>query len=75
MAKQSSTVDITGIDIDAYRRWIEYQFTPKLNWNFVQIDHVRPISSFDVSNNEELKEAFNWKNTPPLKKRSSTKRN
>ena len=67
--KSSSTKDILGIDIDLYKKWIEYQFTPEMNWVNIQIDHVKPICMFDVSDDEQLKEAFNWKNTQPLLKK------
>ena len=40
--------------------------TPEINWTNIEIDRVRPICLFDVSNNEELKEAFCWKITQPL---------
>ena len=42
--------------------------TPEMNWQNIEIDHVKAISLFDVSKDEELKEAFNWKNTQPLLK-------
>ena len=66
--KPSSTKDILGIDIDLYRKWIEFQFTPEMNWSNIEIDHVKAICLFDVTKDEELKEAFSWKNTQPLLK-------
>ena len=30
--KSSSTLDIFGVDIGTYRKWIEYQMTPEMNW-------------------------------------------
>ena len=63
MMKQSSTRDI-----ETYRKWIESQFTPEMNWQNIEIDHVKTICLFDVSNDEELKEAFSRKNTQPLLK-------
>ena len=66
MVKSSSTKDILGIDIDTYRKLLEFKFTPEMNWSNIQVDHVKPICMFDVSKDEELKEAFNWKNTQPL---------
>ena len=39
-----------------------------MNWNNIEIDHVIAICLFDVSKDEELREAFNWKNTQPLLK-------
>ena len=68
MTKQLLTKEILGIDIETYRRWIEYQFTPEMNWSNIEINHVKPVCIFDVSHNEQLKEAFKWKNTQPLLK-------
>ena len=68
MTKSSSTKDTLGIDIDTYRKWIKYQFTPEMNWSNIEIDHVKPICMFDISKDEKLKEAFSWKNTKPLLK-------
>ena len=31
-----------------------------------QIDHVRPCASFDLSNESEQLECFNYKNTQPM---------
>ena len=67
-SKSSSTREILGIDIDLYRKWIEWQFTPEMNWDNIEIDHVKAFCLFDVSKDEELREAFNWKNTQPLLK-------
>ena len=68
MTKQSSSKNILGIEIDLYRKWLEFQFTPEMNWENIEIDHVKPICMFDVTKDEELKEAFNWRNTQPLLK-------
>ena len=68
MIKQSSSRVVLGINIDTYRKWIEFQFTPEMNWSNIEIDHVKPICKFDVSKDEELREAFNWKNTQSLLK-------
>ena len=37
-----------------------------MNWQNMETDHVKPICLFDVSKEEELKQAFFWKNTQPL---------
>ena len=66
--KSSSTRDSLGIDIDTYKKWIQWQFTPKMNWTNIEIDHVKAICLIDVSKNEELREAFKRKNTQPLLK-------
>ena len=68
MTKQLSTKDILGIDIILYRKWIEWQMTPEMNWTNIELDHIKANCMFDVSKVEELREAFNWKNTQPLLK-------
>ena len=60
MTKQSSSINILGIDIDLYRKWLEFQFTPEMNWENIEIDHVKPICMIDIAKDNELKEAFNW---------------
>ena len=65
-AKTSSTKDLFGMDIEICRKPIEFQVGPETEWNEIQIDHVKPFSSVDMSENEELREAFNWKNTQPI---------
>ena len=68
MTKQSSSINILGIDIDLYRKWLEFQFTHEMNWENIENDHVKPICLFDISDDEQLKEAFNRKKTQPLLK-------
>ena len=69
ISKSSSTLDKLGKDVETYRKWTEWQFTPEMNWRTLEIDHVKPICLFDVSKEEELKEAFSSKNTQPIIKK------
>ena len=69
MMKQSSSSDILGIDIETFKKWIEWQFTPEMNWPNIELDHVKPNCMFSVSKDDELREAFNWKNTQPSLKK------
>ena len=68
MTKQSSSIIILGIVVDTYRKWIEFQFTSQMNWSNMEIHHVKPTCMCDVSDDEQLKEAFSWKNTHTLLK-------
>ena len=42
--------------------------TPYMTWDNIENDHLKAICLFDVPKDEELTEAFNWKNTQPLLK-------
>ena len=57
--KSSSSINILGIDLDTYRKWVEFQKIPDITWDKIEIDHVKAICLFDVSKEEELREAFN----------------
>ena len=37
-----------------------------MSWNNIELDHVRPLSSFDLSDIEQLKEASHYSNIQPL---------
>ena len=68
MMKQFTTKEILSIDIDLHKKWLEFQFTPEMKWSNIEIDHVKPICTFDVSKDEKVREAFDWKNSQPLLK-------
>ncbi len=60
-----------GCNAHQFKAHIESQFVDGMSWdNFdqIQIDHIRPISSFsDLLNNKEKRSVcFNYRNTQPL---------
>ena len=61
--ESSSTIIIVGIDLDTYRKWIEFQMAPDMTWD--NIGHVKSVCLFDVSKDEELKLSFSWKKLSP----------
>ena len=72
--KSFRTRYILGISLDLYKKWIRFQMTPEMDFSNIHIDHVKPISSFDISNEDELLECFNWINTQPLLKKDNLKK-
>ena len=61
-------MDILRTDSDTYKRWIEFQMAPEMNWSKFETADVQLISFFDVVNDEGFKEVFNWGNTQTLLK-------
>ena len=45
-----------------------------MNWSKIEIDHIKPICLFDVSKDEEFREAISWKKTQPLLKHDHQKK-
>ena len=54
-SKSSSTGEILGVDIDTYRKWIDFQMTPDMTWDNNENEHVKVICLVDVSKEEDLK--------------------
>lgn len=69
--KKSDNVcfNFLGCSVGEYKIYLEEMFKDGMSWdNYGEwhIDHIRPISSFDLSNDKEILECFNYKNTQPL---------
>lgn len=62
--------DLFGCTTNQFNFWIESSFKHDMNWEnygkLWHIDHVIPVSIFDLTNDFDIKFCFNWKNTRPL---------
>lgn len=64
-----SAVRDLGISIDDFRAWIESQFADGMTWDNYgdwHLDHIRPLALFDLSNDDDVLAACNYKNIQPL---------
>lgn len=80
MKKNSSTMNYIGCNIQFLRDWFSYNFTPEMNWdnygNYWSIDHVIPVSHFNLENEDEKYKCWNWSNLVPLEvSKNSSKKN
>lgn len=69
--KTGSAVADLGCSIDELKTYLESKFKPGMTWeNYGRygwhIDHVIPISLFDLSDSEQLKKACNYANLQPM---------
>lgn len=68
--------DILGCSLEQFKSHLEKMFLPGMNWsNYGQydgdnkvwnIDHIKPIASFNLNDMEEVKKAFHYTNCQPL---------
>ena len=69
--KNHRTLKYLGAKIDDFKKWLEYNFTSEMNMDnhgiYWHMDHVIPINTFKLSDDEQAKMCFNWKNVVPLK--------
>jgi hypothetical protein len=65
--KSNSSKELLGCDIENYVNWITYTMSDEMTWDnygtYWNIDHLVPVNTFDITNPDEAKKAFNWKNT------------
>ncbi len=68
-SKSGSAVSDLGCSIQFFKNYIESKFKTGMNWNNYgkwQLDHIIPLSSFDLSNRSEFLKAVHYSNFQPL---------
>jgi hypothetical protein len=67
--KKTSTIKSLGCSIEQLKKYLESQFQPGMSWNNYgkwHIDHIRPLSSFDLTCVKQFKQACHHANLQPL---------
>ena len=64
--KNDTTEALLGISYSEFKNYIEFLMSDEMKWNNIELDHVRPLSSFDLKDIEQLKEASHYSNIQPL---------
>jgi hypothetical protein len=70
-SKGAKTLEMLGCTIEEFKQYLSIKFTDGMNWeNYGRkgwhIDHIRPCSSFDLSDFEQQKQCFHYTNLQPL---------
>ena len=67
--KEYTHMELIGCSSDELKLHLEKQLKDDMNFDNYgdwEIDHIKPISLFDLNNENELLECFNYKNLQPL---------
>jgi len=67
--KKARSEELLGCTIDEFREYMKGLFTEGMSWNNHgkwHIDHIRPLSSFDLTQKAEQLKAFHYTNCQPL---------
>jgi hypothetical protein len=73
VAKGGTTADLLGSSVAELKAHLEANFDDQMSWeNYGRgagswhVDHIRPCASFNLSDEEQQKTAFNWRNLLPM---------
>ncbi len=69
LRKAHRTEVLIGCPLDEFRAHIEQQFKPGMTWKNYRlwhIDHIIPVTAFDLTDIKQQRAAFSWKNSQPL---------
>lgn len=69
--KNKTTLEFLGCSIIEFKKYIESKFDNRMSWEnhgyyTWHIDHIIPISKFDLTNLEECAKCFHYSNMQPL---------
>lgn len=69
--KKDPSVSYLGIDVADFKAHLESRFLPGMSWDNYgkdgwHIDHIRPLASFDLTDEAQLREACHYTNLQPL---------
>lgn len=76
--KDKKTIEYLGCSSNEYLKWIlsnNNGYTLENRGNEWHIDHVIPLSKFNLDDEEEQLIAFNWRNTMPLSAKENLSKN
>ncbi len=79
--KTGSAVSDLGCTIEEFKVYIEKQFKNEMTWDNQggedgwQLDHIRPLASFDLMNRGEFLKAVHYTNYQPLSKDENLRKN
>ena len=68
--KSERTLSYVGCSLNFLKSWFESQFDQYMSWDnhgtYWHIDHIKPCSSFNLTNNDMLTACYNWSNLRPI---------
>ena len=59
-------VEYLGCNIEHFKTFIEKKFQEGMNWDNIQLDHIKPITKFHLDNPEEFRKCAHYSNFQPL---------
>ena len=66
LQKNKKTIEYLGCDTDSFVKYIGSKMTADMNFNNIHLDHIKPVSRFNLNDEEEFKMCCHFTNFQPL---------
>lgn len=77
--QMETTTRLISCSPKLFFNWLEYQFDAYMNWNnygeYWVLDHVKPLSLFNLNNRSERLESMHWSNIRPFQSIENIRKN
>jgi hypothetical protein len=60
------SIEYLGCTVEYFNEYLTAKMTEEMSFDNIHIDHIKPVSRFDLSNPEEFLECCNYTNLQPL---------
>jgi hypothetical protein len=64
--KTKSSVEYLGCDALYFKEFIEKKMVEGMTWNNIHLDHIKPVSKFDLNNHDDFLDCCHYTNFQPL---------
>jgi hypothetical protein len=65
-SKPLHSIEYLGCEAEYFKTFIERKFVDGMNWNNIHLDHIKPVSKFDLENHDEFLSCCHYTNFQPL---------
>jgi hypothetical protein len=66
LLKTKHTIEYLGCDSDFFKEYLKNKMTPDMTFDNIHIDHIKPISKFNLSDPDEFLQCSHYTNLQPL---------
>ena len=66
LKKQKKSIEYLGCDIDTFISHMEKKLVDDMTWDNIHVDHIKPVSRFNLDIEEEFNKCCHYTNLQPL---------
>ena len=64
--KTKHSIEYLGCDVEYFKKYMEKKMTDTMTWDNIHIDHIKPVSRFNLDDEEEFLKCCHYTNLQPL---------